>query len=145
MSELETNMEQYHGTNTQTATAISNGQVDVNYGGGELGKGFYVGDLIHEAFTWAWHQYQVDKAVVKFTMDDDQLLGLNPLCLDFFTTWKHRKMIKYKGQTRTFLFDENIIWTPVVGKHIPNFNQMKFESQQSESFINSNMVAKTIL
>ena len=34
-------MEQYHGTNNTSANLISSGNINVNVGGGELGKGFY--------------------------------------------------------------------------------------------------------
>ena len=137
-------MEQYHGTNSQNAINISNGQVNVNLGGGELGKGFYTGDLSFEAFNWAWHQYGQDKAVVKFTIDDNDFLNLNPICPDIRETHWYRRMIRNKGETRTFLFNVNAIWAPVVGKQFYNFNQIKFESNNAENLINGTAVIKTI-
>lgn len=137
-------MEQFHGTNTNTATAISIGQIDVTTGGGELGQGFYTGDLSHEAFNWAWHQYQRDRAVVKLALDDNDFLNLNPLCLDIHQTHLHRKQIRDAGVTRAFLFLVNVVWAPVVGKHIPNFNQYKYESVHAETYLNGVTVIKTI-
>lgn len=137
-------MEQYHGTNTITATDISNGMVKVNSGGGELGQGFYTGDLEFEAFNWAWHKYQRNKAVVMLQINDDDLLNLQPLCLDVIMTQKSRRLIRLSRQTRTYLFHENAIWAPVVGKLCHGFNQIKFESEESELLLNGNSVIKHI-
>jgi hypothetical protein len=48
-------MEQYHGANKHFSNDIATGNIDVNRGGGELGEGFYTGDLAHTAlmcFYW---------------------------------------------------------------------------------------------
>ncbi|MFN8252241.1 MAG: hypothetical protein U0V75_10190 [Ferruginibacter sp.] len=137
-------MEQYHGTNQNNAIAISSGQIDVTRGGGELGQGFYTGDLSHEAFNWAWHQYNKDKAVVKLTLKDNDFLNLNPLCLNQYETHIRRRRIRDSGETRTFRFLVNVVWAPVVGKHIPNFNQFKYESDNAEIYLNGLTVIKTI-
>jgi len=138
-------MEQYHGTNLASATLIATGHIDVNRGGGELGKGFYTGDLLFQAFNWAWHQYQTDKSVVVLNFDDDEFLLLEPLCLDLFMTHQYRRQIRDEGLTRTFEFGENAIWAPVVGREYHNFNQIKFESIEAEGFLNDTDVVKTIL
>jgi hypothetical protein len=138
-------MEQYHGTNTLTANNIVVGLIDVSVGGGELGRGFYSGDLKHEAFNWAWHKYRSDKAVVQLTLDDDQFLALNKLCLDFRETYMCRQEIRNTGQTRIFLFFVDVVWAPVVGKLTLNFNQFKYESIIAENYLNSVNVMKQIL
>ena len=138
-------MEQYHGTNTNNATNLASGFVDVTQGGGELGQGFYTGDLMHEAFNWAWHQYQRDKAVVQFTIPDAGFLALNVYCPDIHATQRYRGLIRANGETRTYLFHKDAIWAPVVGKHFSNFNQIKFESKRSENFINGGTVTKTVI
>lgn len=138
-------MEQYHGTNATVAIALTNGNISVDLGGGELGKGFYTGDLPHEAFNWAHHQYGRDKSVVKFVLADNDFLNLNPFCLDYFQTIRHRKEIRNSGQTRTFTFGENAIWAPVVGKKTNNFSQVKFETKTSENYLNGDGVFKLIV
>ena len=50
-------MEQYHGTDKKNALDIINGKLSVSKGGGELGQGFYAGDINYEAHNWAWHKY----------------------------------------------------------------------------------------
>ena len=137
-------MEQYHGTNRATAANISRGQIDVASGGGELGQGFYSGDLSHEAHNWAWHKYKRDKAVVKFIVDDDAFLGLNPLCLDRTETVYYRNQIKSLGETRTFHFLRNVVWAPVVGKPIERFDQFKYETQNASAYLGSGAVTKTV-
>ena len=138
-------MEQYHGTNRASANLICKGNVNVNAGGGELGKGFYTGSLKHQAFNWAWHKYQQDKSVVVINFNDDDFLGLNPLCLELFATHRHRRQIRDIGATRTFQFYENALWAPLVGREYHNFNQIKFESIDAQYFLNDTNVAKVVL
>jgi len=138
-------MELYHGTNVQNANEIENGNITVDLGGGELGKGFYIGDLPHEAFNWAWHQYKTDKSVVKLIIEDDDIINQDPLCLNYEETCKKRNSLRLDKTTRTFVFDRNIVWAPVVGKNIPNFSQLKIESKSAETFVNGNSVIKTII
>ena len=71
-------MNSYHGTDSATASSISNGGVDVTLGGGELGRGFYTGEHLHEAKAWAFHRHGEKKNnVVKFEVVDATVEGLN--------------------------------------------------------------------
>jgi hypothetical protein len=135
----------YHGTNRASAQQIVNNQIDVTLGRGELGQGFYTGDLKHEAFTWA-HQIHgiIEKTVVEFDIDDDQFLQLNTLVLDYGRALFFRRIIRNAGATRTYLFNYDTVWSPVVGRYIPDFQQIKWENANGENFINNN-VAKNIL
>ena len=114
-------------------------------GGGELGRGFYIGDLPHEAFNWSRQIYKEDYAVVELKIEDDDILIQQPHCLNYEETCWERNKIRNLNQTRTYLFNENIVWAPVVGKNIPNFNQLKFESNNAENLVNSNVVDRKIL
>lgn len=138
-------MEQYHGTNSNYATQIANGRIDVNKGGGELGKGFYTGDLKHQAFNWAWHQYKQEKSVVEIIFDDDAFLNLEPFCIDLFMTYYYRRRIRNEGVTRTFEFYKNVVWAPVVGREIHYYNQIKFESLTAQGFLNDENVSKKVI
>jgi len=138
-------MEQYHGTNRKIAQEIFDGNIDVKIGGGELGRGFYTGDLLYEACNWAWHKHQKEKAVVKFTVDDSEFLELKPLCLDGNEATEKRREIKNKNLTRSYIFKRNAVWSPVVGKERSNFSQIKYESELSEKYLNSNQVLKVVL
>lgn len=138
-------MEQYHGTSKTSGEQILKNKIDVNKGGGELGKGFYVGDLVHEAYNWAWHKYKKENVVVKIDINDEDFIFLEPLCLNNEQTGYYRNKIRREDQTRSYIFNENAIWAPVVGKKINYFNQVKYESKDAESFLNSNKPNKTIL
>ncbi|CAN1545663.1 hypothetical protein MCEGE10_01949 [Flavobacteriaceae bacterium] len=138
-------MDLYHGTNINNANEITSGNISTDFGGGELGKGFYIGDLPHEAFSWAWHQYKTDKCVVKLIIEDNDVLNQNPLCLNYEETCVNRNRIRAERTTRTFIFKRNIIWAPVVGKNIPNFSQLKIESKLAENLVNSDAVIKSIV
>lgn len=137
-------MEQYHGTNKNTAIKIFDGKIDVTIGGGELGQGFYTGDLSHEAFSWSWHKFKKDKAVVKLTIDDDDFLNLTPECPDIHQTKTYRNKIRSNGETRIYKFHKNVIWAPVVGKIIDNFHQFKYESSTAQDYLNNETVLKKI-
>jgi hypothetical protein len=137
-------MDQYHGTSLNRAAVISTGQINVSMGGGELGQGFYTGDLSHEAFNWAWHKFQKNKAVVKLTLEDDDLLNFNPMCLNLYDTQIHRRKIRDIGEVRTFRFLVDLVWAPVVGKNIANFSQFKYESDKVAMYLNGVAVIKTV-
>ena len=129
-------MKQYHGTDSLAAKEISTGKIDITKGGGELGRGFYVGDLMHRAFCWAWHKAQHDYAVVEFVINDEDFLKLDILCLDRRKASDLKYEIKRNHQQRFFVFGQDVVWAPIVGQDIPHSNQIKFESAKGQSFIN---------
>lgn len=136
-------MELYHGTDKKSSKKMIENKINVHLGGGEIGQGFYTGDLSHQAFNWAYHKYKDEKVVVKIDIKDEDLLSLNPEFLDYNQTRLYRAEIKKNGKTRIFRFNQNIVWAPVVGKNISNFYQLKFESEEAEIFLNTNQVTKT--
>lgn len=137
--------ELYHGTDDATAAILAAGGISTTLGGGELGQGFYSGDLQHQAYNWAWFKAKKQRKVVALTIQESDFLALNPLDLDYRQALYYMSMIKYNSQTRTYLFNENAVWAPVVGRYIPNFNQVKFESTDSETYLNGSSVIRTIL
>ena len=72
----------YHGTSQNSAQNIKSNGIKPVGGGGELGKGFYVGTLIHKAISWAYNTCGKDNAtVIEFNIDDNRFIELNPLIL----------------------------------------------------------------
>lgn len=126
----------YHGTSKQNAKDIIDNGVNISLGGGELGKGFYVGDLLHRAAAWAWNKYNSDLSVLIFDVDDSEFLKLDLLVLDFNEAYELRKRLKRKGLTRKYSKGVDAIWAPIVGQKIPYFNQIKFE-KSGKCFIDS--------
>lgn len=129
-------MEVYHGTSRLAASDIKKNGIK-SLGGGELGKGFYVGNLLYKAFIWATQTNGMGNAtIICFNLNDDDFLGLDPLVLDRDTAIDIRKQIKATEKQRNYLFDRNAIWTDVVGENHPGFEQIKFEDIDGISFIN---------
>lgn len=125
----------YHGTSKKDAQQIIL-KIDTSKGGGELGKGFYVGDLLHRACAWAWHKHKEDFNVVSFDINDNEFLEQDIVVLDAKEASNLRSWLRKKNKQRTWEKGVAAIWAPVVGNRIPNFNQIKFE-ENGEVFINS--------
>jgi hypothetical protein len=71
-------MEMYHGTKASAANSIQGlpTNVNVNLGGGEMGKGFYVGDNLTLAIAWAKGRHR-QPAVIEFEIDKRQYATLS--------------------------------------------------------------------
>lgn len=137
-------MKVYHGAKLEALNEIKAGKVDVTIGGGELGRGFYCGDLLHRAKTWSFNKHKCFK-VAKIEFEDDDFLNLQPLLLNKSEATEFREQIKQKGETRTYLFNENAVWSPVVGLPSDDFNQIKWETDVSEKFLNGENVLREII
>lgn len=76
-------MKSYHGTSSNIAAYLTEGNVDVKKGGGELGQGFYTGEHLYLAKAWAF-QVHADKAsnVVEFETPDKDVEGMKLEILD---------------------------------------------------------------
>lgn len=127
----------YHGTSRNSAQNIkSNGIMPI--GGGELGKGFYVGTLEYPAFCWAYNICgKGNSTVIEFDIDDNGFIGIEPLILSHNDAVEFRKQIKSNQQERDFLFHRNAIWADVVGISKSGFEQIKFEEREGINFINN--------
>jgi len=76
------------------------------------------------------------------SIDDNDLLGLNPLSLTYEDAVNKRAYIRRLNKTRTYLFNENIVWSPIVGSDKVRGDQLKWESKCSEYILNSNLVSR---
>lgn len=130
-------MESYHGTSSANAASLTSGTIDVTLGGGELGRGFYSGEHLHEAKAWAFHT-SGDKTsnVVKLTTEDDQVEALDLKLMDAGSAGLARYRIRTAAETRTFLFDHDMIWAPIVGSEKVSGDQYKWESATSSLLLN---------
>jgi hypothetical protein len=128
-------IECYHGTLDTTADDLVAGKIDISLGGGELGMGFYTGEYLWVAKSWAANRHGLNGAVVCVEVDDDEFFNLEPLLLSRIDALKHRNEIKSAGTTRTFTFSGNVIWSPIVGSTRVDAEQYKFESKRSESLL----------
>ena len=130
-------MRSYHGTSTLHAQRIGAGNVDVTLGGGEIGRGFYTGQHIFEAKAWA---YQTTKSmqqnVVEFDTPDADVEAMRLKLLTYSRAYAVRLLLKQRGQTRTYVFDFDMVWAPIVGSARATGDQYKWESAISEALLN---------
>lgn len=126
----------YHGTSHEYATDIINNGVDITRGGGELGQGFYVGDLFHKAIAWAWNRHHEEASVIIIEFNDDEFINLNLCSLNAEEASSLRYCIKRSKGQYSFSKGVDAIWAPIVGQRFPYFNQIKFEAS-GKVFIDS--------
>jgi hypothetical protein len=137
-------MDLFHGSDKATTKKLENGQIRVDLGGGELGRGFYCGDWQYRAKAWAERRFG-NPSVLKIVVDDDDFLGLDPLLLNKSEAIAHRQEIKNAGKTRSFEFKVSAVWAPVVGIPSSDFNQVKWESKKTEPYLNGSKVKRRIV
>lgn len=126
----------YHGTSDLVAEELVSGKIDIRIGGGELGQGFYLSMAIQDAKAWAVQKHGCE-TVVEFQMDEVDFYNFDIKCLDYLETILLRFMIKRQGQTRTYKFNKDIVWGPIVGGSKVRSDQHKWESSEGEYFLNS--------
>lgn len=136
-------MEEYHGTDKNTLKSLLKGNIDVGLGGGELGRGFYTGEHLYVAKAWAKQRHNLNAAVLKIDVADYTVLNCNPISLDREETLEVKKSIKKGNMQRSFLFNRNIVWSPIVGNKKLLGNQSKWESLNSQNLLNSNSVNRS--
>lgn len=133
-------MRRYHGTDDISAQQILDDNINVARGGGELGQGFYVGNLAHQAATWAYHKgrrLNTGYKVISFEIIETDFYSLHRKYLSKQEATLARQRLRKKKEQRIYKFGADAIIAPVVGKYIPNFTQIKFEGQSGENFINA--------
>ena len=136
----------YHGTLELDGNTIISGAISVKAGGGELGEGFYLGDMAHEAFAWAKKKgarYNKPYSVIKFEMSEVDFFRFNILSIerDIALYWKRH--IKYYGTTQSYNFDVDMVWSPIVGGNIEGADQYKWESIFAETYLNGSSVLRS--
>jgi hypothetical protein len=126
----------YHGTSPVIVDKILKHGISVLVGGGELGQGFYTGEHLHEAKTWAYQKSKSKKLnVIKFVHDDTDILNLDIKDLNY----------KQDNKTRNYTFNVDLVWSPIVGTDRVNGIQYKWESTKSEILLNSSKTRKNII
>lgn len=127
----------YHGSSQADCAAIAAGGVNVSRGGGELGRGFYLGNYYHLAVQWAHHKFGRQAAVVSFTLSSFPNNGLSRKQLNRMSAVQARAQIRRAGEERTHLFGADTVHAHVVGGHVDRTaEQLKAESTNAENFLN---------
>jgi len=135
----------YHGCSKKIISGLIAGNIDVSLGGGELGRGFYTSLELWTAKIWTLTQYQ-SETVLKIEMSEQAFTELEPLILTFEQACHYRQLIKQHRATRTYLFHQHVIWSPIVGDQMNGKDdQFKWESKKAERLLNSDKVRKTLI
>lgn len=137
----------YHGTSPQIVSNIFSHGISVSLGGGELGQGFYTGEHLHEAKAWAYQKTKSKKDnVIEFEHNDEDILNLNIKELNHSQANIKRYELKRTNQTRTYLFNVDLVCSPIVGTDRVSGIQYKWESTISETLLNDPVqTTKTII
>ena len=133
----------YHGTTEAVVDELINGNIDRTIGGGELGQGFYLSNLSHVARAWGWRKHKSNR-ILGIEMIESDFWALNILALSYEQAVQRRFYIRRRGETRTYIFNSDTVWAPIVGRHL-NADQYKYESEISEDFLNGDDVIRTKL
>ena len=127
----------YHGTSSADAANIAAGNIDVSIGCGELGRGFYSGQYLHEAKVWAYRKSgNKQQNVVEISMPDDEVEKLEIKIMDAREAGLRRYWIRRAGETRSYLFGNDMVWAPIVGSERVSGDQYKWETQKTQRLLN---------
>lgn len=120
----------YHGTDSQSAASImANVQLPTRRSKAEMGDGFYVGNSCWRASVWAWHKAQKNYKVVKFCIMEIPFLKLHVIVMN------RAEVNKFWNKKHIRKLGCDAAWGPVVGGHVRDTLQIKFESPRGINFI----------
>ncbi len=134
----------YHGTNKASANNIVGppSNVDVTRGGGELGRGFYLGKSVGLAASWSIGRFgQEDGVVIEFDIDDSAYVQLKTKALDKKKVHRLWKRLKNQKKQSQHLFNVDVVYAPFA---TTNSCQYKFESQNAQTTLNNNSTKKIL-
>lgn len=153
----------FHGTTNLDIQKIKNNGISTSFGGGELGRGFYAGTLEFEAATWAKTKVQNKKyknaipKILCLTFDENNICwdtSSNPFNNILYgikfnrkEAQKKRQHIKNIRKKRDYLFNVDVVFSPIVGslRVKKTAEQYKFESNHSEDFLNNNQLVQQVI
>jgi len=85
-----------------------------------------LGEWLHIAKAWARNKH-ASEAVLQIEVEEDNFLELDPLNITYNQACQIRSYIRKKGLTRSYKFDEKVIWAPIVGTETVRGKQFKWE------------------
>ncbi len=135
----------YHGTSKQVAKDLQQGNIDHTLGGGELGQGFYLGDLLWVAKTWAHNRHGSDSSVLKVDVPDPSFNALAIELLSRTEALTLRKEIKANNATRTYTHGFDVLWSPIVGTTRVEAEQYKYESKNGADLLNGTLCTRSLV
>jgi hypothetical protein len=132
----------FHGTDTNCANSILL-KVDVTKGGGELGRGFYAGESIGLAASFAQGRFPGNHKVVKLEIDESAFVNLKIKTIKriefVYRSWQN---LLRQREASSFLFNFDVVQAPFATLEFSY--QYKFESTRAEDVLNNSTI-KTVL
>jgi hypothetical protein len=128
----------YHGTTLRAARSLAASPcpVSVTRGGGELGQGFYTGESIALAASWARGRFGArSSATLEITIDNSMYVKLNILTLSGLRVVSTWNQLQTSGTTRSHRFGYDVVYGPLAT--YPHAAQHKFESAAAEHTLKS--------
>lgn len=135
----------YHGTSSTSANDIvgSPANIDVTKGGGELGRGFYLGENLALAASLAKGKFGENGVVIRFDIDDSAYVRLNTKILNsrqyIYRLWQSL-ITRKKAFQHLFGFD--VVCAPFAT--IDFSYQYKFESKNAQDTLNNDSTKKIL-
>lgn len=127
----------FHGTSVDTASALSSRtqKVDVGRGGGEFGRGFYLGRSAPYCLRFAIGRCGVTNArVLAFQFDPTKLAKLKFVSLDVKKARQVVRAVRNKRLEGTWTKGVDLVGGPIEADR--NYYQVKFESAASAVLLN---------
>lgn len=136
-------MKVYHGTNQSSRNSIIGPptNVDANKGGGEMGQGFYVGENMSMAISWAKGRWK-KPSVLEFDVSNKLYAQLNFKQLGHNQILNDWQQFKRKGIHRTYKYGYDIVFGPLATN--PFAVQYKFETISAESLLNNSNIEEIL-
>lgn len=135
----------FHGTDMNSARNIVGppSNIDITKGGGELGRGFYLGENVALAASLSKGKFGNNYAVIKFDIDDSAYIRLKTKTLNrryyVFTFWKS---LIHKSFADKHLFNVDVVCAPFAT--IEFSYQYKFESLVAQKTLNNNSIKQIL-
>jgi hypothetical protein len=135
----------YHGTDRASANNIVGfpSNIDVTRGGGELGRGFYLGENIALAASLSRGKFGANGVVIKFDIDDSAYVSLNTKVLNHrqyvYRLWQS---LITRAKASSYLFNVDVVCAPFAT--IDFSYQYKFESQTAQNILNNNSIKQIL-
>ena len=128
----------YHGTSNEYIKVLTSSHIDIHYGGGEFGQGFYTGNKVYLVSAWAWHKSKQNMAVISYKIDDSTILDIKVKQLNTNQAVSKRAEIRKCKMNRKLVFkDYDLVIGPVVGRPFANYLQFVFVGTGGQNFINA--------
>jgi len=132
----------YHGTKKEIAKSIIGPpkNIDVTLGKGELGRGFYAGENLALAASFAAGKFgNKEKAILEINIKNSDFVKLNIKSINRQTLiYKHWQTLIRNKETNTFLYGVDVIVAPFATLDFSH--QYKFESFPVQKTLNNSKV-----